>query len=88
MALLPEDQASLKAWNAAHPYEDQYNVATGKKIAGTAKPNPLGGGGATVSIAPAAKVVRTGRDCIGVSHDPWPAAPALWACLGKPRPAG
>lgn len=41
MALLPEDQASLKAWNLAHPYEDQYNTATGKKIPGTAKPVPV-----------------------------------------------
>lgn len=55
MALPPEEQASLKAWNAAHPYENQYNVSTGKQMPGTAKPNPMSGGGATVTIAPAAK---------------------------------
>lgn len=64
MALPPEDQASLRQWNAAHPYEDQYNTVTGKKIPGSAKPQPApaaskpasqasGGGSASKSTAKA-----------------------------------
>lgn len=50
MALPYEDQQALRAWNAAHPYEDQYNTATGKLIPGSAKPNP------SATVAPAPKV--------------------------------
>ena len=35
MALPPEEREALKAWNAAHRDEEQYNLTTGKKIPGS-----------------------------------------------------
>lgn len=62
-ALMPDERAALAAWNKAHPYEDQYNLTTGRVIAGSAAARPapnLSGGGATVTIstAPAAAPQR------------------------------
>lgn len=41
MALGTDEQKMLRDWNAAHPYEDQYNPSSGKKIPNSAKAKPV-----------------------------------------------